>query len=425
MSPDENPSALLERAFHDDDAAAVRELFTRHPEFRARVNQPIAECFDSPPVTLVRSRAMLDVMLEAGADINAKSRWWAGGFALIHSAKPDLARYAIERGATVDIHGASRLGMLEHVRALVAKNPDSVRERGGDGQTPLHFASSIEVAAFLVDHGADINARDIDHESTPAQRMIAERSEIARYLVSRGCDTDIFMAAALGDVELVRKHLKAEPDSIRRRVSDEWFPMVGGKAGGTIYQWTLGWHVSPHEVAKKFGHDDVFALLMEQSPPEVQVINAARTGNESVVDGLLALHPAMEKSYTAAEQRQVAHAARNNELAAVRLLLKARLSVHSRGQHHATPLHWAAWHGNKEMVRLILEHSPDLEDADNEFKGTPMRWAIHGSENGWHRADGDYPGTVELLLQAGAKAPDETSGTAAVREVLEQRKASS
>jgi len=30
-------------------------------------------------ITRVRSREMLDVLLEAGADINAKSRWWAGG----------------------------------------------------------------------------------------------------------------------------------------------------------------------------------------------------------------------------------------------------------------------------------------------------------------------------------------------------------
>ena len=44
--------------------------------------------------------------------------------------------------------------------------------RGGDGQTPLHFASTVEVAEFLLENGAEIDARDVDHESTPAQYML-------------------------------------------------------------------------------------------------------------------------------------------------------------------------------------------------------------------------------------------------------------
>ena len=56
----------------------------------------------------------------------------------------------------------------------------------------------------------------MDHESTPAQYMLRvdqtrhypqDRQDVARYLVSRGCRTDILMAAALGDAELVRQHL--------------------------------------------------------------------------------------------------------------------------------------------------------------------------------------------------------------------------
>ena len=75
-----------------------------------------------------------------------------------------------------------------------------VNARGGDGQTPLHFASTVDIAAYLLDQGADIDARDVDHESTPAQYMIDDRQEIARYLIQRGCKTDILMAAALGDI---------------------------------------------------------------------------------------------------------------------------------------------------------------------------------------------------------------------------------
>ena len=408
-----DPHALFHKAFKNNDAALLRKLLNDYPQFKARINEPVGD-FGAPAITHACTRELLDVLLEAGADINAKSNWWAGGFALVHSAKPELARYAVERGAKVDVHAAARLGMLDKVRELVSANPELVHARGGDGQTALHFASTIQIAEYLLSRGADIDAHDVDHESTPAQYMLDGRQEITRYLAQRGCTTDILMAAALGDEELARKHLEQKPDCIHMRVSEEFFPMVGGKNGGTIYQWTLGWHVSAHQVAKKFGHDSIFNLLMERSPLPLQLITACWLGDEPLVgrlrrDGV---------TFSPSEQRQVAHAARNNDTAALRLMLSLGLPVTVRGQHNATPLHWAAWHGNAEMVREILRRDPPLEDNQNDFNGTPLRWAVHGSENGWHRDKGDYETTVELLLAAGAKRPEEISGSEAVRRVL-------
>src|SRR5207253_3681287 len=142
-----------------------------------------------------------------GADINARSKWAPGSFGLLDSAPPDVAAYAIERGAVVTVHAAARLGLLEKLKEMIAADAQLVHARGGDGQTPLHFASTIEIAEYLLEHGADIDARDLDHESTPAQWMIRDRQEIVRRLVRRGCKTDLLMAAALGDAGLVRRHL--------------------------------------------------------------------------------------------------------------------------------------------------------------------------------------------------------------------------
>ena len=88
------------------------------------------------------------------------------------------------------------------------------------------------------------------------------------------------------------------------------------------------------------------------------------------------------------------------------------------GQHQATPLHWAAFHGNVEMAKIVLRHEPPLEARDADFNGTPLGWAIHGSENGWNCETGDYAGTVEALIAAGAKVPATIGGSNAVREVL-------
>ena len=405
------------RAFQADDADGVRRVLDRHPDLRAMIDEP-AGPFDSPAIINVRSRAMLDVLLDAGADINARSRWWAGGFGLLDSAKPELARYAIERGANVDVHAAARLGMMGQLREFVERDQGSVHARGGDGQTPLHFASSIEVAEYLLDRGADIDARDVDHESTPAQYMLDGRQDVARHLVSRGCRTDILMAAALGDLDLVRRHLDANPDSVRMRVSSDHFPMANERAGGTIYQWTLGFHVSAHDVARSFGHQQVLRLLRERSPVDVQLLDACWAGEHAAARRIVAERPDVSASLSERHRRQVAHAARNNNTAAVSLMLECGLPVDARGQHHATPLHWAAFHGNAEMTESILRFHPPLEAADAHYGGTPLRWAIYGSEHGWHCRTGDYGAAVEALLRAGARRPAEISGSPIVQDVL-------
>jgi ankyrin repeat protein len=308
--------------------------------------------------------------------------------------------------------------MLEKLKELIAVDPQLVHARGEDGQTPLHFASTVEVAEYLLAQGADIDARDVDHESTPAQYMLRERPDIARYLVRCGCQTDILMAAALGDMGLVRQHLDADPECIRMRVSDEYFPMVGSGKGGTIYQWVLGWHVSACQAAKSYSHPEMFDLLMTRSPADEKLLNACWLHDEEMVNSLLDQYPELVAALPAAGRRHLAHAARNNDPTAARMMIAAGWPVDTFSQHHATLLHWAAWHGNAELVRLILQRHPSLENADNDYKSTPLGWAIHGAENGWHRQIGNYPATVGALLDAGARFAGKVEGTEAVRDVF-------
>ncbi|HEY7116505.1 MAG TPA: ankyrin repeat domain-containing protein [Tepidisphaeraceae bacterium] len=406
----------LKAALERDDAAGVRELLGRDPQLKAKVNEPLL-AFDSPAIMHVRSRAMLDVLLDAGADINARSRWWAGSFGLLDCAEPELAAYAIERGAVVDAHAAARLGRIDRLRELVAADPALVHARGGDGQTPLHFAGTVEVAAFLLDHGAAIDALCVDHESTAAQYMVRDRQAVARYLVERGCRTDILMAAALGDVERVRRHLDEDLECIRLSVTEAHFPKRDPRAGGTIYIWTLGWNQTPHRLARRFGHEEVFALLMERSPAELKLAQACELGDEETFKALLASRPGLVESLSADDRGKLATAAQDRNIQAVRLMLAAGWPVDARGQHGGTALHWAAWHGDAELVREILKYGPPIEDAENDFQATPLGWATHGSENGWYRKSGDYAGTVELLCAAGAKVTRE-AGTQTVRQVL-------
>jgi len=430
----QSPAEALKAAVCDSDAARVREVLDRHLELRAKIDDPLPGYgFGQHALfaAVQRSdRATIDVLLGAGANIRKRTEWWAGGFGLLDDCDPSMVAFLTERGAVVDAHAASRLGMMDRLRELVAADPGVVHARGGDGQTPLHFASTVEVAEFLLAHGADIDARDVDHNSTPAQYMLRvehrrhyprDRQEVARYLVSRGCSTGILMAAALGDAGLVRKHLDADPQSIRMNVSEEWFPKRQPHGGGTIYIWMLGAHRTAHSVARDFGHEEVFQLLMERTPEDLKLALACELGDEAVFHEFLSRHPDASKTLSEADQRKLPDAAQTNNTKAVQLMLEAGWPVNTPGDAGATALHWAGFHGNAEMARQILRFHPNLEQKSRDYEGTALSWAVYGSGNGWHRDTGDYAGTVRAMLEAGAIMPphaEELEPSEAVLELL-------
>lgn len=398
----------LKAGILSDDATQVAGVLDRHPELKARLDDPLPD-FDFGATALLgavhrNNREMIDVLLRAGADINARSGWWAGSFGVLdHDG--DLSEFLIERGATVDVHAASRLGMLERLDALLAADPGLVHARGGDGQTPLHFAASVAVAEHLLARGADIDALDVDHESTPAQYMVRDRQEVARYLVSRGCRTDLLLVSALGDEDRVRQHLDSDSSAIRASVSDDSFPKRNPRSGGTIYNWTLGRGKTAHAVARDFGHAGVLRLLMERTPDELKLALACEFGDEAAVHALLKTDPSLVRRLTPFERRKLPDAARDGNATAVRLMLAAGFPVDARGQHGATPLHWAGFNGDAGMAGELLRYAPPLEVHDRDFDGTPLFWAIYGSVHGWRRATGNYAGVVERLLTAGARPP--------------------
>ena len=86
----------------------------------------------------------------------------------------------------------------------------------------------------------------------------------------------------------------------------------------------------------------------------------------------------------------------------VRSLLDAGVVVDTRGWSNFTPLDQAAMHGRTETVRLLIERGADLYDCAFDDEGpTPLDCALWGVQNN-HADDGDYAGTVEALLAAGA-----------------------
>src|SRR5215472_5343224 len=141
-----SPAETLKAAVCESDVERVREVLERYPELRARIDDPLPDYgFGEQALfaAVQRSdRATIDVLLRAGANIRKRTEWWAGGFGVLDDCDPSLVEFLTERGAELDAHAASRLGMMGKLRELVAADPGVVHARGGDGQTPLHFAST-------------------------------------------------------------------------------------------------------------------------------------------------------------------------------------------------------------------------------------------------------------------------------------------
>jgi ankyrin repeat protein len=394
-------SEVLFEAIASDDAGNVARVLETNPDLKARLNDPLPGGSFGETALLAAARLanrdMVDVLLRAGADINQKSHWWAGPYHVLDGAarEPWLPSFLIGRGAIPEIHHAVELGMADDVVRMLGEDPALIHARGGDGQLPLHYAQTVDMAEYLVSRGADLDARDVDHESTAAQYMVRDRQPVVRYLLRRGAAADVLMAAALGDAELTRRLVDGTPSAIRTRVSPQWFPMKDRRAGGTIYIWTLGGGKGAHEIAREFGHEDVLRVLMTRTPPSLKLAAACEIEDAPLAEQLRQQGAAIEPI----DQGRLVGAARRGRTAAATLMLEAGCpaGVIDEG---ATALHWAAYHGNADLVAALLRHGAPTDVRDARFQGTPRGWAEHGANEGGSKPAADYPRVLELLRVA-------------------------
>jgi len=419
-----SPEERVHDAFRRHDANAVRGLFEMHAALRERINEPLF-AFDSPAiVAYADDPAMVDVLLDFGADPNRRSDWWAGGFHALYSATGAAAERLIAAGAIPDACAAAHLDRLALLTQLIAEDPKRVHERGGDGQTPLHFAESRAVVDLLLDADADIDARDVDHRATPAEWMLdrtrgAGRFDLARYLVERGASADIFLAAALGLSDKARAMLQANPKLLDLRTGQANY---GERPPSSyhIYFWTIGDSRSPLDVAAQFDQHDTVQTMLEFASPLQRFHLACRRGDEAGARAVLREHSGIIKTMTPDDHRAISDAAWHGDARAVALMSELGFDPRTSGHDGGTALHCAAWEGSTDTVAALLRRR-DARDLvairDARYGATPLGWCCHGSQFG--NTNHDHAGVARLLLEAGARpGPDTGKASPSVEAVL-------
>ena len=234
----------------------------------------------------------------------------------------------------------------ELVRAVnFEAGPDYVHDSDGKGCGPLHFAGSTAVIDLLLDGGADLEARDLGHHSTPLQYLSVPRPALARHLLDRGAGPDVFSLVAAGTPNELRNWIREHPGSLHARIDRATFPPGPGGAVN-ILNITIGC--------------------------DCTLLHAAATVDRpGMIETLLGLGLDINQRGAYDECTALHSAAWHNRIAAAAALLDhgARLDIVSGPQHENTPLGWAIVAGHWEMVEFLIERG-----------ARPQRWFVHDAE---------------------------------------------
>jgi ankyrin repeat protein len=426
------PTERFKKAVRDRDAAALRRLLPQRAALQEIVNAPVFG-FDSPAITAVSGDddvEVVDALLALGADPNRKSSWWAGGFHALYSASPAVAERLLAAGAIPDACAAAHLDRIDLLASMLAADPSRVHERGGDGQTPLHFARSRAVVDLLLDAGADIDARDVDHRSTAAEWMLGDaddakksRLALARYLVDRGASTDIFLAAAVGDTARARALLDKNPALLELRTGQGNY---GEKSPSSyhIYLWTIGANFTPLQTAARFRQTETLSAMRAYASPTQRLLLACHEGDAKEARAIVQSDPGIIEALEGRDRRALTDEAWTANAKAVELMMQLGFdpSVKSiTGPTGGNALHCAAWEGSAECVSAILRYPSGralIHTPDSTYGGTPLSWCCHGSLNG--NADHAHAEVARLLLEAGAIPKDNHEASDAVMSVINE-----
>jgi len=320
---------------------------------------------------------------DAGDDLGRTPLWWAAKknyvsmVRLLLQAAPYLDRNSKEKEREQSaLSIAVEEGHIEVVRLLLRDKWVQHDAPDYQGRSPLSLAAGAghgDIVKLLLEHKTFrdlVNSEDSFSNQTPLQWAARKgHASVVETLLGEGAlpdapsergRTPLIWAAINGHEEVVRILLKRNEVDLFRRDEDE---SSAFECAASSKEDAIAREILDHACKRLQSQRS-----WEQAYAEKLLIPAATSNKEAAMELLLERSDINPDSQTENSKTALCEAAQNGHDAIVwQLLDSGRVDVnlpdHIEGR---TPLHWAARHGRKKVVELLLEtDGVDLRVGDS------------------------------------------------------------
>jgi ankyrin repeat protein len=309
-----------------------------------------------------------------GGDMKKRSFCFLGFVCLalvLLAAAPDGAP-ATEKANAEELIRVIRAGDLPALQALAAKNPGFLQFQDERGQTLLHGAASAgqaDIARWLIEQGAKVDARTVQSSTPLMYAALAGKTDMARLLIARGADIDardsyqrtafVLVGRQTGDAGMAALLLGAGADiNAVDRSADSALSLAAWRGFAAMVDLLL----------------ERGAALPEDGEQKLQLFyHSLAKGLDKLFDRLLAA--GVDWSRKDDLQGNALHAAADGGSEHIlEKLLERKLDMNLRDRNGWTPLHRACERGRVRAAARLLAAGAEL-NARNLSGETPFNLA--------------------------------------------------